>query len=66
MKGLREERKISAAENNKLFSDQKTALVKAGLAPDKSLAEYTMDEAEALIDSMYKCFTPLGTELKVG
>ena len=66
MKGLREERKISAAENNKLFSDQKKALVEAGLAPDKSLVEYTMAEAEALIDAMYKCFAPLGTELKVG
>lgn len=66
MKGLREERKISAAENNKLFGEQKNALVKAGMAPDKSLIEYTMEEAEALIDSMYKCFTPLGTELKVG
>lgn len=66
MRELREMRGISAAENNKLFSDQKTALVKAKLAPDKALAEYTMDEAKELIDAMYKNFAPTGTELKVG
>jgi len=65
MKILRESRKISAKENNELFKAQKDALIAAGLAPDKSLEEYTMQEAESLVDAMWKCFDPKGTELKV-
>ena len=65
MGGLRERRKISAAENNALFKEQFNALVKAKIAPNKKLEEFTMDEAEALIDAMEKCFDPLGTELKI-
>jgi hypothetical protein len=61
---MREMRGISAAENNKLFAGQKAALVEAGLAPDKSLADYTMKEAEALIDAMYHNFSETGLELK--
>ena len=64
MKGLRESRGIGIKENNELFKVQRDALIKAGLAPDKKLGEYTMEEAESLIDSMYKCFEPTGTELK--
>lgn len=64
MRTLREARGISAQANNKLFAEQKAALVKAGLAPDKGLAEYTMDEAKALIEGMYKNFAPEGTEVK--
>lgn len=66
MREMRESRGISAQENNKLFAEQMKALVKAGLAPDKSLANYTMAEATALIDAMYKNFSELGTEVKVG
>lgn len=61
---LREERKITPKENNILFRAQHDALIEAKLAPDKKLEEYTMEEAEALIDAMYKCFSPKGTELK--
>lgn len=61
---MRKERKLTAQQNNKLFSEQKSALVKAGLAPDKGLSDYTMEEAEALIDAMYKNFAETGTELK--
>ena len=64
MKGLREARGITAAQNNKLFKEQREALVKAGLAPDKALEDYTLEEAESLIDAMYKSFTPEGTEIK--
>ena len=64
MKGLREARGITVAQNNKLFKEQREALVKGGLAPDKPLEEYTMEEAEALIDAMYKTFSPEGTEIK--
>jgi hypothetical protein len=61
---MREVRQLTAQANNKLFTDQKAALVKAGMAPDKGLSLYTMDEAKALIDEMYKNFTPEGTEIK--
>lgn len=63
---LRKERGITVQANNKLFTDQKAALVKMNLAPDKGLSEYTMDEAKALIDAMYKNFAPDGTEVIKG
>ena len=66
MKGLREARGITPAQNNKLFSDQWKVLIERGLAPDKSLEEYTMDEAEHLIDGMWKCFSPAGTKFIEG
>lgn len=55
-KALRIARKITVEENKELFKKQQEALVKAGLAPNKSLKEFTMDEAEALIEAMSKCF----------
>ena len=64
MAGLRKKREITAAQNNKLFAEQHDALKKAGIAPNKELKEYTMDEASALIDAMTKCFDLTGTELK--
>ena len=64
MKELRENRRISATKNNKLFAEQRNVLITAGLAPDKKLEEYTMDEATKLIDDMYNRFDPEGTELK--
>ena len=65
MKGLREARGITVAQNNKLFKEQREALIKANLAPNKALEEYSMEEAEALIDAMWKNFSPEGTELKM-
>ena len=62
--GLAKERGIDSAANDKLFRAQHAALVKAKLAPNKPANEYTMDEAEALIDAMTKCFDMTGTELK--
>jgi len=64
MKALRIARKITAEENKELFKKQHEALVKASLAPDKKLTEYTMQEAEALIDAMSKCFPLNSAELK--
>ena len=58
IKQLREDRRISIQENNQLFADQFKALVEAGLAPNKRKEEYTLEEAEALIDAMYKNFPP--------
>lgn len=58
MKMLREMRQISFKENNKLFEDQLKALIGAGLAPNKKTSEYTMQEAESLIDAMIKNFPP--------
>jgi hypothetical protein len=66
MKGLRENRGITAAENKKLFNQQKAALVAAKMAPDKPTEDYTLEELESLIDAMYKNFAPTGTELKIG
>lgn len=64
VKGLRELRGMTAQEHNKLFKKQFDALVAAKLAPDKKLEEYTLEEAEALIDAMYKNFSPEGTEVR--
>ena len=64
MKELRENRRITAAKNNKLFAEQRNALIAAGLAPDKKLEEYTIDEATKLIEDMYNRFEPEGTDLK--
>lgn len=64
MKELRESRGISARENNELFKKQHEVLIKGGLAPNKSLSEYTMSEAQDLIAAMYANFSPEGTELK--
>lgn len=64
MKDLREARGITISQNNKLFADQREALINAGLAPNKALEKYTMQEAQALVDAMWKNFTPTGTELK--
>lgn len=64
MKELRAERGISVKENNTLFTAQFNALKENGIVPDKPLDAYTLDEAEALIDAMYKRFSPTGTEIK--
>ena len=58
---LREARGITAKKNNELFKVQKDALVAAGLAPDKPSEQYTLDEAKALVDAMWKNFAPDGT-----
>ena len=65
-KGLREAREITPAQNNKLFNDQWKALIERKLVPDKALEDYTMDEAEFLIDAMWKNFTPNGTKFIEG
>ena len=56
MKGMREERQITAAQNNKLFKEQCKILIDRKLIPDKSLEEYTMQEAQDLIDAIQKNF----------
>ena len=61
---LRVTREVSKAENNAIWKAQIAALTAAGLAPDKSLTAFTMDEAKALIEAMYANFTPTGTVLK--
>ena len=64
MRDLREARRITVSQNNKLFAQQFKALVEANMAPNKKLEEYNLEEAEALIDAMYKNFSPEGTEIK--
>ena len=64
IKKLREARGLTPAKNNKLFAEQRQALISEGLAPDKNLEKYTMEEAQALIEAMYQKFSPEGTEIK--
>jgi hypothetical protein len=64
MKDMREMRGVDHKENKRIFLAQRDALVKKKLAPDKRLDQYTMEEAQALVDAMYNCFDPTGTELK--
>lgn len=65
MGALRQQRGITSAENNKLFKDQMETLIKAKMAPDKKLEEYTMQEAQNLIQAMMKCFNGKSSELIV-
>lgn len=60
---LREARGITDQENQKLIAEQKAALIKAGMAPDKPVKDYTLEEAEAFVDALYKNFSQTGTEL---
>lgn len=64
IKQLREDRGVTVRENNEIFAAQFKALVDAGLAPNKKQTEYTLKEAEDLIDAMYKNFSIKGTEIK--
>ena len=66
MKGLREARGITPSKNNQIFNEQWHFLIGKGLAPDKALEEYTMPEAESLIDAMWKCFSPEGNKFIEG
>lgn len=61
---MRESLGMTSAEYNKIFKKRLEALVKASLAPDKKIDDYTIEEAEALVDAMNRCFDPKGTELK--
>ena len=61
---LRIQRGLTKAENVVIWNAQIKALVAAGLAKDKPLSEYTMDEATDLVAGMYANFTATGTELK--
>lgn len=64
MAELRKARNISVKENNALFAKQFDVLIKAGIVPNKKKEEYTMQEAQSLIENMYSRFDPHGTELK--
>lgn len=61
---LRVVREVSKAENNAIWKAQIKVLSEAGLTPDKPLTEYSKEEAEKLIASMYARFSPKGTELQ--
>ena len=63
-KNLQNARGISDKENADLFTKQLAILRANGKVPDKALSQYTMPEAEDLINKMYTLFTPTGTELK--
>ena len=61
MKQIRETMGTSVADNNKWFNEHVDALIKLGLAPQKSLKEYTLDEAANLIETLYSRFK-IGSE----
>jgi hypothetical protein len=61
---MREALGMTSTEYNKIFKKRLEALVNASLAPDKKIDDYTIEEAEALVDAMNRCFDPRGTELK--
>ena len=61
---LREARRIDKAENAALFKKQTEILQGADICPKKKLSEYTMKEAQTLINMMYCKFDPTGTVLK--
>ena len=63
-KNLQKARQISPEENAELFTKQLAILRSNGLAPNKGLSAYTMNEAQTLISDMYTRFNPTGTELK--
>ena len=52
MKRMREARGCTAAENKVIFNKQKESLVKSGLAPDKDLKDYTLEETISLVEAM--------------
>ena len=60
---LRTARKIGVGENKALWNKQVEVLKAAGLAPNKPLSDFTMEEAETLVNNMYTRFAPTGAEL---
>lgn len=60
---LRTARKIGVGENKALWNKQVEVLKAAGLAPNKSLSDFTMEEAETMVNNMYTRFAPTGAEL---
>ena len=56
LKESREKNGLTPVQNNKLFASKREALVRAGLAPDKKIELYTVDEANSLIEAMEKNF----------
>lgn len=63
LKESREKNGLTASQNNKLFAARLEALVKAGLAHDKKIELYTVEEARSLIDAMEKNFVDTESEI---
>ena len=63
MKEFREKNGLTVSQNNKLFASRREALVKAGMAPNKKLDQYTVEECRDLIDAMEKNFADVETEI---
>lgn len=60
---LRAARGITKAENNSLWTKQIEVLTANNLIPNKKLSEFTMQEAQTMVNYMYSLFTQTGTEL---
>ena len=63
-KALMEARRIDAAQNTAIWNKQIEVLRANGKITDKKLSEYTMKEAQELVNYMYSLFDPTGTELR--
>lgn len=63
-KALMEARRIDAAQNTAIWNKQIEVLRANKKISDKKLSEYTMKEAQELVNYMYSLFDPTGTELK--
>ena len=61
---LRVARGINKAENSALWTKQIEVLTANKYIPNKKLSEFSMKEAQALINYMYSLFDPKGTVLK--
>lgn len=60
---IRVARQISKEDNAAIWTAQIAALKGAGLVPNKKLSQYTLPEAESMVQMMYARFKPTGTEL---
>ena len=65
MGDMRKRSGLTPSENNKLFKERMDALVAKGMAPDKDVKEYTMQEAQNLVQAMLKVFKDNTAELIV-
>ena len=56
----------STDEMMKKFGEMRKSLIEAKIIEDVSSEKQTMEQAQAMIDAIYKNFTPAGNQVKVG
>ena len=65
MKEMKEMRQVDGKTNKAIWDAQRAELLRRNMIAKKPLIQYTMEEAMQMVDCMYRCFDPKGTELKV-